>query len=137
MPPSKARRRPPIHMIDIEADRLTALALAAEEHNPHVCRLLLDEIGRARIHGAGRIGTDVVTMHTKVQFVDAATGKEYDYELVYPGEADIAAGRISIMTLVGAGLIGLREGQSIHWPDRDGRERELTIVSVRQAAPSC
>ena len=40
------------------------------------------------------------------------------------------------MTPVGAGLIGLREGQSILWPDRDGRERELAIIRVRQAAPT-
>ncbi|MFD1104621.1 nucleoside diphosphate kinase regulator [Sphingobium olei] len=134
---SKARRRPPIHMIDIEADRLTDLALAAEEQNPPVSRLLLDEIERAKIHGASRIASDVVTMRSTVRFVDAATGREHSYELVYPNEADIAAGRISIMTPVGAGLIGLREGQSILWPDRDGRERELKIVSVRQAAQTC
>ncbi|HWV12970.1 MAG TPA: transcription elongation factor GreAB, partial [Sphingobium sp.] len=30
------------------------------------------------------------------------------------------------------GLIGLREGQSINWPDRDGRTRTLTVVKVTQ-----
>ena len=29
-------------------------------------------------------------------------------------------------------VIGLRTGQSILWPDRDGRERKLTIVKVLQ-----
>lgn len=133
---SKARRRPPIHMIDVEADRLTDLALAAKEQNPQVCRLLLDEIDRAKIHDRARIAPDVVTMRSTVQFLDAATGCEHIYELVYPREADIASGKISIMTPVGAGLIGLREGQSILWPDRDGRERELAIIRVRQAAPT-
>jgi regulator of nucleoside diphosphate kinase len=50
--------------------------------------------------------------------------------LVYPAEADIEAGRISILTPVGAGLIGLAEGASILWPDRDGHERRLRIIAV-------
>ncbi|WP_065846078.1 nucleoside diphosphate kinase regulator [Sphingobium sp. Ndbn-10] len=130
----KASRRPPIHMIDTEADALTDLAIAAEDRLPQVNELLLNEIARATIHAAGRIPGNVVTMHAQVRFVDEASGKEYSYELTYPKDADISAGRISILTPVGAGLIGLREGQSILWPDRDGHERALKIVQVSQKA---
>ena len=91
---------------------------------------LIQEIGRAKMHGADRIPADVVTMHSTVRFTHSASGKDYSYKLVYPKDADIAAGRISILTPVGAGLIGLREGQSILWPDRDGNERSLAITSV-------
>lgn len=133
MSTSKASRRPPIHMIDTEADALANLAVAAEERLPQVSALLLTEIDRARLHSARNVPADVVTMHATVRFVDEASGKEYEYQLVYPREADISAGRISVMTPVGAGLIGLREGQSILWPDRDGHERELRILSVSQA----
>lgn len=134
MTTSKASRRPPIHMIDTEADALTDLAMSVEERSPQVSELLLNEIARATIHTADRIPDNVVTMRASVRFVDEANGKEHSYQLTYPGEADIAAGRISILTPVGAGLIGLREGQSILWPDRDGHERELRIVAVSQAA---
>ncbi len=61
-----------------------------------------------------------------------ASGADRTVELVYPRDADISAGRVSILTPVGAGMIGLRTGQSILWPDRDGRERKLTIVKVLQ-----
>lgn len=61
-----------------------------------------------------------------------ASGADRTVELVYPRDADISAGRVSILTPVGAGVIGLRTGQSILWPDRDGRERKLTIVKVLQ-----
>lgn len=132
----KARRRPPIHMVDSEADAITNLAIGAAKRLPQVSELLLDEIGRATIHSAARIPGDVVTMHAMVSFIDEGCTKEQSYQLVYPGEADISAGRISILTPVGAGLIGLREGQSILWPDREGRERELKIVKVTQAANS-
>ncbi|WP_338425590.1 nucleoside diphosphate kinase regulator [Sphingopyxis kveilinensis] len=129
----RAAKSPPIQMIDREADRLTQLALSKEEDLPQVCGLLLREINRATIRTAARFPSGIVTMHSRVTFVDAATGAERTVELVYPGEADISAGRISILTPVGAGLIGLSEGQSILWPDRDGHERKLSIVKVEQA----
>ena len=129
---TRATRRPPIHMIDAEADALTDLALAVQARMPDVAEQLLNEIGRASVHAADRIAPDVVTMHATVEFRDEATGAERTITLVYPREADISAGRVSILTPVGAGLIGLRAGQSILWPDRDGRERKLTIVGVRQ-----
>src|SRR3546814_4104120 len=72
-------------------------------------------------------------MNAEVEFVDEASEATRIVQLVYPRQADIAANRISILTPVGAGLIGLREGQSILWPDREGNERRLTIGKVRQA----
>jgi regulator of nucleoside diphosphate kinase len=133
MTPTKARRRPPIHMIDVEAETLADLAIQVEDRLEQVSELLLAEIGRATVHPASRIPSDVVTMHATVRFVDRASGKERTCQLTYPHEADISAGRISILTPVGVGLIGLREGQSILWPDRQGQERELQIIEVRQA----
>lgn len=128
----KKAKRPSIHMIDTQADTLTELALSKEEQLPQVCELLLEEINRATIHSAAKIPADVVTMQATVTFVDEGTGANRTVQLVYPGEADISAGRISILTPVGAGLIGLREGQSITWPDREGHERKLSIVKVEQ-----
>lgn len=133
MSSTKAAKRPPIHMIDTEADTLTSLAIGVEERLPQVSELLLGEIARATIHPAARIPADVVTMHATVEFIDEASGATRTVQLVYPKHADIAAGRVSILTPVGAGLIGLREGQSILWPDRDGHRRTLTIVKVTQA----
>ena len=129
---SKAARRPPVHMIDSEADALTDLALGVEERLPQVSEMLLKEIARAHIHSAKTIPADVVTMQSTVEFTDGATGARRVVRLVYPKDADIADGRISILTPVGAGLIGLREGQAILWPDRGGKERVLTIDKVRR-----
>ena len=123
-------KRPPIHMSDTEADTLTYRALARQERSPAVADLLLQEIDRAKIHSSRKIPGDIVTMHSQVEFVDEGSGASRTVELVYPADADISAGRISILTPVGAGLIGMREGQSILWPDRDGQQRRLSIVKV-------
>ncbi|MCC2981420.1 MULTISPECIES: nucleoside diphosphate kinase regulator [unclassified Sphingomonas] len=129
-----AATRPQIHMIEAEADKLSDLALSIQDRSPQVSELLLRETTRAKLHAASRIPKDVVTMGSHVEFIDEGTGSRRSVQLVYPPEADISAGRISILTPVGAGLIGLREGQSIIWPDRDGHERRLTIVKVNQQA---
>lgn len=125
-------KRPPVHLIDVEAESLTNLALSIADSVPQVSDLLLTEIERAQTHSADRIPPDVVTMNAFVEFIDEASGADRTVQIVYPAQADISEGRISILTPVGAGLIGLREGQSIIWPDRDGRERKLSIVKVSQ-----
>jgi regulator of nucleoside diphosphate kinase len=128
----RPRRRPSIHMIDREADALADLAVSVERRLPQVSALLIDEISRATVHSATEIPRDIVTMSSQVDFIDEASGATRSIQLVYPHEADIDAGRISILTPIGAGLIGLRRGQSIRWPDRDGRERALSVIAVSQ-----
>ena len=124
--------RPAIRMIDSEADRLTELALLQQHELNRIYEMLLGEIDRAKIVSAAAMPGDVVTMGSEVTFRDEKTGTERTVELVYPGEADIDAGRVSILTPVGAGLIGLSSGQSILWPDRGGTEHRLTIVAVKR-----
>ena len=129
-----AATRPQIHMIEEEADKLSNLTLGIEDRFPQVSELLIRETSRARLHSVSTIPTDVVTMGSFVEFVDEGTGSQRRIQLVYPPDADISADRISILTPVGAGLIGLREGQSILWPDREGHERRLVIMRVQQQA---
>ena len=124
--------RPQIHMIEEEADSISELALGIEHRFPQVSELLIRETSRAKLYAAASIPFDVVTMGSLVEFVDEGTRAQRTVHLVYPAEADISAGRISILTPIGAGLIGLREGQSILWPDREGHERRLVIVKVKQ-----
>jgi regulator of nucleoside diphosphate kinase len=128
----KGAAMPPIRMIDSEADALTELTLQQQRDSLSFYELLLDEIDRATICERGAIASDVVTMGSSVTFRDEKSGAERTVRLVYPAEADIAAGRMSILTPVAAGLIGLSVGQSINWPDRGGVEHRLTIVAVEQ-----
>lgn len=122
--------RPPIHLLEDEADRLSSLAARVEDRQPEIAALLMEEIDRATLHRAGEMPPGVVTMGATVDFIDEASGRERRMQLVYPHEADTDAGRLSILSFVGAGLIGLSEGQSISWPDRDGHARTLRIERV-------
>jgi regulator of nucleoside diphosphate kinase len=125
--------RPPIILSEIEADALSDLALSPANREKQASRMLLEEIDRAQICGAAELPDDVVTMRSYVSFVDETTGATHEVQLVYPAEADTAAHRISILTPVGAGLIGLQTGQTIDWPNRSGELHRLKIVQVRRA----
>ncbi|MGV2495248.1 nucleoside diphosphate kinase regulator [Pelagerythrobacter aerophilus] len=126
----QAAERPPITLVESEADALADLAFGIRTRHPNVSRMLLEEIDRAETLPAEEVPGDVVTMGSTVEFVVEKTGERRTVKLVYPKDADIAEGRLSILTPVGAGLIGLRVGQSISWPDRSGEERLLTIGNV-------
>ena len=128
----KAQARPAIQIRETDAERISNLAIEAEDRLPQVAELLLAEINRAKVVQDSRIPGDVVAMQSIVKFADDASGVERTLQLVYPQAADIEAGRISILSLVGAGLLGLRPGQSISWPDRAGKQRALRIMEVNQ-----
>lgn len=130
---ARDERRPAIHLVDTECDALYALALTIQPKKPERAAMLLAELDRAHVHPAGALPGAVVTMNSKVEFVDEASGTRRTVELVYPHEADIDAGRVSILTPVGIGLIGMAAGSAILWPDRDGHQRLLRIVSVSPA----
>ncbi|WP_454717185.1 nucleoside diphosphate kinase regulator [Caulobacter segnis] len=122
--------RPHLIMAETEAEQLSTLALQMEQAAPLAADLLLREIDRAEVRPDADIPDHVVRMRSTVRFEDDANGAARSVLLVYPKEADVAAGKISVLSLVGAGLIGLSVGQSIQWPDRDGHERALRILKV-------
>ncbi|WP_294093874.1 nucleoside diphosphate kinase regulator [Sphingomonas sp.] len=129
----RGEERPAIHLVDAECDALYALALTIQAKKPERAAMLLAELDRAEVHPAETLPAGVVTMNSRVEFVDEASGTRRTVELVYPHEADIDAGKVSILTPVGIGLIGMAAGSAILWPDRDGHERLLRIVSVAPA----
>ena len=125
--------RPPIHLLASESDIIGNLALQAEHRQPVIAAMLLTEIERAEIHSAGTLPDGVVTLGAEVDFLDERSHQLRTVRLVLPGEANIALGRISILTPMGAALYGLSAGQSIFWPDLEGQDRRIRIVAVRRA----
>lgn len=110
-----------------EADHRRLLALTEAGAGP--AEDLLAEIERAEVVPGEWLPADVVRMGSGVRY-RTADGEERAVTLVYPGKADIASGRVSVLTPIGTALIGLRRGQSITWIARDGSRRVLTVLAV-------
>jgi len=123
------RPMPRIVVSESDHERLTGLATAALGRQPEVAEELLAEMERADIVGARSVPANVVQMGSTATF-RSDDGRERRITLVFPAEEDIAKSRISVMTPIGAALIGLSEGQTIQWSARDGRRHELTVLAV-------
>jgi len=113
--------------------QLNMLAMAGLTNSPDQSDKLLYELERARVVDDRKVPADIIRMGSTVRYRTDA-GQEPQVTLVYPVDADIAQGRISVMTPVGTALIGLRVGQSITWRDRAQRRHMLTVLTVEQAS---
>ncbi|HMN38392.1 MAG TPA: nucleoside diphosphate kinase regulator [Hyphomicrobium sp.] len=112
--------------------RLSRLAEGLVDRLPEVAGELLTEVERARVVPSESMTADIVAMGSTVAY-ETETGEQREVTLVYPDEADIAKGRISILTPIGVALIGLRAGQSMNWVTRDGRKRILNVIRVGES----
>lgn len=107
-----------------------ALADAAEKRAPVVAEFLADELSRAQVVSDDQCDPNVVRMGSRVTYLDETSGRTRTVTLVYPDAANIDQGLVSILTPIGAALIGLSPGQSISWPNPDGKMGTLKVVSV-------
>ena len=124
--------KPPIHISETDYALIASHAIRLEATAPQVAKMLLDEIDRAEVYARDELPSDVATLGSAVTFVDENTGVRRRVQIVLPADADIERSSLSIHSQVGAGLIGLRAGQSIEWPYPDGRPRTLRILDVEQ-----
>jgi regulator of nucleoside diphosphate kinase len=120
---------PRIVVSTAEEKKLMAIATAASQRAPDVSAALLRELERAEIVPETAMPADVVRIGSHVEF-EVDDGRRLSLQLVLPENADINAGRISVLTPVGAALIGLSPGQAMKWAGNDGRERRLAVVRV-------
>ncbi len=117
---------------DADYERLTDLANASLHRLPEVAQELLAEMDRAKVVDAASVPDDVVRMGSTVTF-KSDDGHTRTLKLVWPADESLDQHRISVMTPVGAALIGLGIGQSISWTARDGKHHRLTVTAVKPA----
>ena len=72
---------------------------------------------------------DGVCLNSEVTVEDKSSGKKFRLKLVLPEQADLALGRISIISPMGTALIGYRKGQLVKW-QMPGGKKEIFIVDV-------
>ena len=90
--------------------QLLAMTDDGSELDREHLELLRQELDWAVVVSAEDTPADVITMGTQVRVRDIGTGQRQDYTLVYPWEADLALGRISVLAPMGTALIGHRSG---------------------------
>lgn len=122
---------PPIKIRQADCIRLGRLADASAETFPATADFLAREIERATVVSDTTPLVGIVGMESEVTFRDDATGSWKQVQLVYPNAADIGSGRVSVLTPIGAALIGLSAGQAISFITPSGEQKSLTVLHVR------
>jgi regulator of nucleoside diphosphate kinase len=117
-----------IFITEKDLERLERL-LSGVGHSPNI-KKLREELDRATVVRSEDIPSNVVTMNSRVAFKEMDTENESEVTLVYPSDADVNQGKISILAPVGAALLGLSVGDEIKWPLPSGKIRTYKIVSV-------
>lgn len=121
-----------IYITDFDLQRLEELieaATARSTRDSSNIEQLEEELLKAEVVDPTGIPPDVVTMNSKVCLKDLDSGEELEYTLVFPSEANLAAGKISILAPVGTAMFGYRAGDRISWAVPGGT-RKLKIKKV-------
>jgi len=110
----------------IDHFRLQELLLVAKQFaspQPDFNGDLESELRRASIVPPDQIPPYVVTMNTQVRVTDLDTGKSRNYTLVFPSDADLENGKLSILSDLGVAILGFEVGNTIEWEFPEGHKR--------------
>lgn len=111
--------------------RLSALALAVRKSaKPERARYLDARLKSVVVLEDSAQDDRVVRLDSTVAFTELENGRSFEYRVVLPSEADIARGRVSVLTPLGAALLGRRQGERFCYDSPGGRvEVRLELVS--------
>jgi regulator of nucleoside diphosphate kinase len=116
---------------EADYDRLNHLAESPKYRGSHGMLIsnLKANLSRRKVVPTTKVPKSVVTMHSQVR-VSEPKGEDVEtYTLVYPDEADINEGRLSVLAPMGAALLGAREGQVVEF-QTPGGVRRLRVVKI-------
>jgi regulator of nucleoside diphosphate kinase len=102
---------------------LIDLARRSESYSKDYLNKLSDELDRGQLVVPEDVPKDVVTMNSRVCLKDMDTGEETIYTLVFPEDADISQGKISVLAPIGTAMFGYRLGDTFTWEIPDGVTR--------------
>ena len=91
-------------------------------HHTHL-EVLEEQLKRAEVVPHHQVPPDVITINSQVRIHDLSVGRHPVYTLVFPGDADVARNRISVLAPVGSAILGCRVGDLI--------ECEVSGVAIR------
>lgn len=112
-------------------DQLKHLVESPRYRSSHAVLLasLKEELDRGRVVEPRKVPKGVVTMHSRVRVRDLDDGEMETYCLVYPEEADITEGKLSVLAPLGTALIGTRVGEVVEF-DAPAGTRRLKVDKI-------
>lgn len=91
----------------------------------------------AELVSSRKVSADIVTMYSRVELADLANRSRYRLTVCFPSDAEPAIGFVSVLSPVGASLIGRRVGSIARWrtPTGDlGAAQVLALIFQPEAS---
>jgi regulator of nucleoside diphosphate kinase len=118
---------------ELDAARIRELGVRLPDAGRGLTALngLIDVVEQeADIVPGASIAPDVVTVNSTVSFRDEPTGSIHRVTVVYPSEMSLGHRRISVLSPIGAALLGRRVGSVAEIVVPDGTRREIRVLEV-------
>lgn len=122
----------PIHITSQDKERLEKLLAEVATSDPRKhgdLNALRDELQRAVIVDPRAIPHDVITMNSRAELLDLESGETLTWTLVFPADANVEEGKISVLAPIGAGMLGYRVEDEFEWNVPAG-VRRLRVTRV-------
>ncbi len=119
-------KRLPIIISAADHEELSAAIVAAGRLSDRAraeITALRSELERAEIVAPDEVPPDVITMNSRAELLDLETKERMEFSLVFPAEADIEEGKISILAPLGTAMLGYRVGDEFEWAVPYGHRR--------------
>jgi regulator of nucleoside diphosphate kinase len=129
-------RLPPVIISEADREKLYAVATSALTHDrmAPAASNLLREIYRATIVPSDHLPANVVGINSYVDVRDNVAGANRRIVLVLPDGASTQPNAVSVLSPLGAALIGLSEGSSIEWCTASGDRSSVTVLRSTPSA---
>jgi regulator of nucleoside diphosphate kinase len=124
--------QPKIFVTTKDAGKLRELirkAYHSEYRGSEYLKKLAEEIEKASVVEPDQIPSDVITLNSTARLVDQNTDEEMLYTLVFPEDADISHGKISILAPIGTAMLGYKLGDIFEW-DTPGGKRSIRVKEI-------
>jgi len=128
--PAAAADRPAVFISTADLNRLIDLLPEFIEPTAPGAALLAQEIARAQICAEDEMPARVVRLGSTVRYRDLISGRQRQVRLVMPADADMDRGWVSILSPIGAALIGMPEEQVIAWTEASGDQRRIEVLGL-------
>lgn len=91
---------------------------------------LREVLEQADLVSSQEVPADIVTMYSRVTVEDTRDGQQRTLTLCYPEDADAAAGFVSVLSPIGAALLGRRVGEVATPASPAGDAAPLRLVEI-------
>jgi regulator of nucleoside diphosphate kinase len=128
----------PIHITSQDKERLEDLLAEVAVSHPRKrgdLNALLEELKRAVIVDPREIPSDLITMNSRADLLDLESGETLTFTLVFPADANVEEGKISVLAPIGAAMLGYRVEDEFKWNVPAGvRRMRVTRVEYQPEA---